>query len=92
MRNDDWNDEFDPGDDPVTAPEPPALPVPPAPRAAARPPLSVLIPSGTGEAEAPVAPQKVPLRVKLPIYLIAIVSIGLMCVMFFTIILLIASR
>lgn len=94
MRNDDWNDDFDPGDEPIAAPEPPAPPVPPPPRPAARPSLAVLIPSMTMETEAEAAtpPQKVPLRVKLPIYLIAIVSIGLMCVMFFTIILLIAGR
>ena len=81
MRNDDWNEEDRP--EPVAAPPAPVpAPAPPAPPAA------------------PVAPEegtrgawrKVPFRVMLPIYLIAIVSLGLLCVMFFTVVLIAASR
>ena len=81
MRNDDWNEEDRP--EPATAPP---APVPAPERVVASAP--VVAPDGDTRA----AWRKVPFRVMLPIYLIAIVSLGLLCVMFFTVVLIAASR
>ena len=82
MRDNDWND--DPPGDAQGDPAPLALVRPSEPLASPDPP--------TSDAQPPTTAPRAPLSLTWPILLVGGLTIGLICVMFSTIIFLIVSR